>query len=640
VAPKWAFRAMQRGELNVDPIQSEFFSIEALDGLTEALVRETIQNSLDAGKPGKKVKVRFWLSGAGHAVSSKIAAKYFSGVRDHLEAKASGLQSVPEVGADVPFLTIEDFETRGLRGNPKQEKDESGVKNDFYYFWRNVGRSVKEEKDRGRWGLGKNVFPASSQINTFFGLTVRDEEPTALLMGQSVLKVHEILGERRYPYGYFGLIEKDEFAMPTDDAAFLKQFAEDFSITRKAEPGLTLVIPFPDSDVTVDRIVRSVIRQYFFPILAGNLIVTIGTNGNEILLDNSTLLPTIGGMDEGFRRDFEPLLHLAEWACRVENFIEVQEVPPEIAPQWQEGALAAEIVSAMRPKFEKGERVAFHVPLTVKPKDGDPQKSHFYVFLQRDLTMENHRAAFIREGLIITDAVKTKLSGVYAIVVVEDKALATLLGDSENPAHTEWQSRSGHFKGRYQQGPSTLSYVKNSAAYLIQLLTSSKEESDPTALADVFFVPKAPAPDEARKLTIKKPTPGTEPPEALPGVEPKLPTVRVTQLKGGFAIHGVENRRIPDSVKVNVAYEIRRGNPFKRYHPADFEIDKAPVQIELEGAEVLKTERNQLVIGHLKTGFKIAVTGFDPARDLVIRAIPEHSKEEGSSAEEADAATV
>jgi hypothetical protein len=43
--PEWSFRAMQRGELNVDPIQSEFFSTEAIDGLTEALVRESIQNT-------------------------------------------------------------------------------------------------------------------------------------------------------------------------------------------------------------------------------------------------------------------------------------------------------------------------------------------------------------------------------------------------------------------------------------------------------------------------------------------------------------------------------------------------------------------------------------------------------------------
>jgi hypothetical protein len=641
VAASWSFRTMQRGELNVDPIQSEFFSIEALDGLTEALVRETIQNTLDAGQPGKKVKVRFWLSGSDDAVSSKLANQYFPALWPHLQAKGSGLQSVPSITEDVPFLTIEDFQTRGLRGSPTQEKDEAGTKNDFYYFWRNVGRSGKEEKDRGRWGLGKNVFPASSRINTFFGLTVRDEEPRALLMGQSVLKVHEIQRERRYPYGYFGLTQEDGFAMPAGDASFLTKFAADFSITRKDELGLSLVIPFPDSDITQERILRSVIRQYFFPILAGALVVSVGSNGSEQYLDYSSLLAHVNGMDEAFRREIEPFLKLAEWACHVDHFIHVKDPAPEVSPQWSADSIPAEVAAVARPKFENGEHLAFWIPIVVKSKEGASQNSHFKVFLQRDLGLENHRAAFIREGLIVTDAVKTKLNGVYAIAVIDDRPLATLLGDAENPAHTEWQSRSAHFKGRYHQGAPTLSYVKNSVAQLVQMLTMSKENSDPTALADVFFVPKASEPEEIRKLTIKKPSPGTEPPEPTPLPVPTRPTVRVTQLKGGFAVHGVAGSALPESVRVTVAYEIRRGNPFKRYHPADFEMDKAPLQIASEGATLQQVNRNHMVIGDLKPDFKITVTGFDAARDIVVRANAEGPTDMESATEvTTDAAKV
>lgn len=140
MAPKWSFRVMQRGELNVDPILSEFFSVDAIGGLTEALVRECIQNSLDAGQPDKTVRIRFWLSGQENAVSPKSAHPYSADLRLHLEAKGSGLRSVPDPTEDFSFLVVEDFETRGLRGSPLQEKDEAGGKNDFYYFWRNVGR--------------------------------------------------------------------------------------------------------------------------------------------------------------------------------------------------------------------------------------------------------------------------------------------------------------------------------------------------------------------------------------------------------------------------------------------------------------------------------------------------------------------
>jgi hypothetical protein len=61
--PTWRFRRMQPGEMNVDPIEGEFFSTEALDSLADALVRESIQNSLDARRLDETLHVRFAFSG-------------------------------------------------------------------------------------------------------------------------------------------------------------------------------------------------------------------------------------------------------------------------------------------------------------------------------------------------------------------------------------------------------------------------------------------------------------------------------------------------------------------------------------------------------------------------------------------------
>ena len=55
----WKFREMSRGEINVDPIEGEFFATEALGSLSDALVRESIQNSLDAKAGTGPIKVRF-----------------------------------------------------------------------------------------------------------------------------------------------------------------------------------------------------------------------------------------------------------------------------------------------------------------------------------------------------------------------------------------------------------------------------------------------------------------------------------------------------------------------------------------------------------------------------------------------------
>ena len=39
---------MGRGEMNQDPVQDDYFNTAALDSYSDALVREAIQNSLDA----------------------------------------------------------------------------------------------------------------------------------------------------------------------------------------------------------------------------------------------------------------------------------------------------------------------------------------------------------------------------------------------------------------------------------------------------------------------------------------------------------------------------------------------------------------------------------------------------------------
>ena len=207
--PIWKFREMSRGEINVDPIEGEFFSTEILGSLSDAVIREAIQNSLDAGMPGQQVKIVITFPSPDQRLRADTAERYLDGLRDHLEAKSSGLANGVDFERPMDFLLIEDFGTRGLAGDIRDggNQDETVVKNDFYYFWRNIGRAVEGTTTRGRWGLGKTVFQAASRINSFFGLTVRQEETRRLLMGQSVLKIHRANGRRYAPYWYYGRFE-------------------------------------------------------------------------------------------------------------------------------------------------------------------------------------------------------------------------------------------------------------------------------------------------------------------------------------------------------------------------------------------------------------------------------------------------
>ena len=331
--PHWRFRAMQPGEMNVDPIEGEFFTTEALKSVTDALVRESIQNSLDAAAGLEPVTVRFSHHPGPlthHSNIGDLRERYVDGLSPHLLSKHAGLPEAPPLSEPLNFIAIEDYGTRGLQGDVLQydDLDEDVKKNDFFYFWRNIGRTRKELTDLGRWGLGKTVFQAASRINTFFGLTVRRDDGRAYLMGQSVLKIHKVDGSRYAPYGYFGSFD-GPLALPVDDPAYLSAFSKDFALDRIGKPGLSVVIPYPDKEINLRGCAGSVIRHYFFPILAGRLVVEFKFDGKRIRLDALNLDDYLKKSQWAEKQGLPGLMELARWAIQQppESFIRLQEPP-------------------------------------------------------------------------------------------------------------------------------------------------------------------------------------------------------------------------------------------------------------------------------------------------------------------------
>ncbi len=71
-----------------------------------------------------------------------------------------------------------------------------------------------------------------------------------------------------------------------------------------------------------------------------------------------------------------------------------------------------------------------------------------------------------------------------------------------------------------------------------------------------------------------------------------------------------------------MAYEVRTGNPFKKYTPLDFDVSQPPLLIEVSGAELLLNKHNVIQIEVQQGSFKLAITGFDVNRDLRIKTNP------------------
>lgn len=623
---------MHPGEMNIDPIEAEFFSTEALGSLADALVREAIQNSLDARRPGEKLVLRIYFPRPDDYLTGERRDGYLTGLSEHLRASRSGLSldALPEAAEPLSFLTIEDFGTRGLQGDPAQSEDleiedPGATRNDFFFFWRNVGRSRKHAAELGRWGLGKTVFQAASRINSFFALTVRADDSRRLLLGQSVLKIHRHEGRRFYPYGYYGQFDGD-FALPLDDAAALERFARDFGLSRAESPGLSVVLPYPDPDITPANVVDAVLRHYFVPMLSGDLSVDVEHAAGTERLDAETSRQLFSAASSSSTLALQGVCELARWsiAYPLEQHARLSPPAEASAPRWDDDSLPAHVFQRLRERFDQGRPIAVTAPVWVKPIGGRNILSEFHVFLQRDERIERSDEHFVRDGITVT-GVRTSLPrGIRLIVSIRDRALSTLVGDSENPAHTEWQERSLKFKGRYHHGPFTLRYIKNVPRELVRLLTRPSAGRDFALLQQIFSldVPTE-AEVSARTGDVGKAGTGEEAGEGEIATVGRERSITLQKLRGGFRVKGLSSDgQRPKRAVVLAAYEVRRGNPFRQYHRLDFDLARAPIEMKGRHVRVSLCRDNCLVLEPVQGDFELTVRGFDPHRDLRVRVSP------------------
>jgi hypothetical protein len=273
--------------------------------------------------------------------------------------------------------------------------------------------------------------------------------------------------------------------------------------------------------------------------------------------------------------------------------------------------------------LENGEKVAIRVYLKVAEKGRSPQKTFFDVFLKRAGSYDSiaRRPIFVRDGIIISDVKGPKTRGFFAIVVVQDQALATLLGDSENPAHTQWQRHSSHFKGKYKYAAYYIPFVTRSVHEIVNLVVKEEDTTDPSLFVDFFSL----AIQQSGTAKAEKPHTKQNVKESLPvphiPVTPAPVRFRVNSEPGGFIIKpssiGIEP---PQGLHVRVAYDTRHGSPLAKYNPVDFVMGE--LDIELSGAEVCRMTNNELVLEITEDDFEISVKGFDSLRDLYVDVKP------------------
>ena len=235
----WFFASHEPGLPIYNPLAGEHFNQGAVGDADwepgQSLVRECIQNSLDAHVEGEQVTVFFCVIRPG-SLTTQMASSWFSSLWPHLRSSDCKISNLPPAPYADQFIVVEDFGTRGLEGDVSQGGlADAGKSNDFFSFFRAEGLSGKTANSGGSWGVGKSVYNRCSWNNTFLAVSARRLEGNTVLIGQSLLWHHKVGSNEYQAVGQFGVPDQvhERLIIPADGQDLLGKAVRDFGIRRR-----------------------------------------------------------------------------------------------------------------------------------------------------------------------------------------------------------------------------------------------------------------------------------------------------------------------------------------------------------------------------------------------------------------------
>jgi len=588
---------------------------------------------------------------------------------------------------EVTALVIEDYGTTGLTGAIDDEDEDN-----FDMFWREHGTTNKPEDDLGSHGLGKIVFAGASRIRVFFGATVRSiDSDTTHLMGHTVLDVRRTTENGKkiayQPHAFYADMENegdiyDEIPVPIRDQSAVDKFKEYFKLKRN-EPGLSVVIPYPLKTITTEEIIKFVIENYFYAVMAGRLKVIV--DNVDINKDNfreivSKFTKKEDLHDINLRYDF------------VGEVISIKKSEPEriltLKPNWSsDGKLTKddftqEDLDRAIEAFKDNEIIAVRLPMKIEYKKGRPKDTSFDVFIKQHDDLKRGKDMYIRKILSISQEENFGVRRALGMMIASDPVMYAFLTASEDESHVTFQRRCKKLSDKYKKTTTNINLVKNALRELYDVLSEVSIDLNLDSLSEFFGMPgskgrrvikstpwpiKVPNRKKLDQFYIKDTSDGfivtsvsneaiekavlndeikiaaTEHAIASLEVPPRNPSQEEKEIYSNEVKNIIRNyqpdddinadakntaddlirRRFPQTLELEMAYHRTKGNPFKKYSNLDFalqEEDGVNVSINDEGSgEIKSQDGNKLTIEVKKSPFKVSLSGFDKNRDLRVR---------------------
>lgn len=266
---KWEFAATGGGdEVGVnDPVISNFTG-----NITTKLVREALQNSIDAGvKEPVIVKFDIITTEALKIPGIEQLRSVYGLCVDYWSSKGKRLPMFNillgriQKNLTIPVLKISDFNTRGL------------TPGDYYALFQCVGGETKPDGEGGSWGLGKGAYFGASAFRMVFASSKYDDNKYHFA-GKARLPSFTQDGKTMQGNGTYGY--------PAQKPVIEEQDIPD-SFKREERGTDFYIYGYQGTGDWKKEIIKAVLENFWYAIMQNNLIVIVGgTTINAEALDN------------------------------------------------------------------------------------------------------------------------------------------------------------------------------------------------------------------------------------------------------------------------------------------------------------------------------------------------------------------
>lgn len=443
---KWHF-APSTGGIDQGPNEamSELFKKNPF----ESLVRESIQNSLDAVKDqNQPVHVHFrWRKMNGSSYEGLF------GLRKHFEEciafwKSDAAQEKFQPMIDfidesfmggMCYLEVGDSNTTGMNYVPEDRSCP------FYSFVRSAGNSSKAQNTAGgSYGFGKAAYFNVSKIRSVL-VSAQTTSGSNFFEGVSSICTHEHNGTKCTHVGYYD----NNDGQPISD---IDKIPTRF---RREEPGTSVYIVGINPAEGYNEVIQAILLHFWLSILEGKLTVSLRKSKDDILEINNDNLDQL--MSEMFPEEHDkkrghsnprPYYEAVKYASTDKKHILVQQILPTLG------------------------------------------KVRFYIYKSKQA---NDRISYMRSPrMLVWNKPNTTSYGFYGVFVCDDPRGNNVLRYSENPSHSEWDWRNCP-EARRQKAKDGLSEIKDFISATLQTVFSSNGASflNITGLDEFLYIPTA-----------------------------------------------------------------------------------------------------------------------------------------------------